>query len=360
VVPGLDYFTASGPAEVLPAVLSYLREWWGPAARCRGMNHFWDSWRWLNGAKLLFTEDPDGTNHKFCCLMVPGEALAEWGDGGDRLDRTRELRELGLSHVTRADIPVDFMGEGLTLLDDLEAAHGRGEMCGPRMLDRDQRYRMGRDGKLRLVKDVVNLGTRGNGGAMVCAYEKGLERSKGKGQPGQWIRWEARFERESAEAVMSHLWAAREWERDHEPVQLGFLYVGVRDEAEVRASSRIARCWQEEYLSLAFASVDFRERRSGQDRHRSRRRRAAWWVELLGEIVPGRLRRARRPRPSLERRKRFLMRSVFRSLRRMERDSGQDTLTVLRDLGYERVRAYGEDQASLQYGTMVAERRAAG
>ena len=349
---GLDFYVATGHRPWMAGVLKCVSSWFGEPTHMRGRYLYADRWRWPNGTELLFTDAEDGTNAEHFCLSIPGGALAEW-EPAERLDRTWELWQLGATSVKRADLPLDFKGEGVTLLADVEAAKQRGELCGHATCSRVVEDRPDRNGGRRVTGESLYIGKRGNGCFSVNGYDKGLEQSQGRGRPGQWIRWEPRFEGFTAQAVMARLWAARRWEREHKGQQtsLVFKLPGWLDESGV---GEVTRSWQEEYVSLSLGCVDFREPAHGKSRLLSRRLRASWWTAVLGSITPARVRLGRRRYPSLTKNVAWMRRCVMPVLLKEAELTGQSVQEVLVNQGLDRVSSRSRSQVAYEYAARLA------
>lgn len=249
----VDWLTVSAP----DARMESLRAWW--SAKCgekceptNGNAGYRRAMRWPDGARLAF-EQVGGA--KTCSLSLSGDALAAF-DGAGRLGLLRELTESGCK-ATRIDIAVDWRSERETLIDDVQAAAGRGELVGFVRRENVEVVGGGDDGAR-----TVYLGRRGKkgGGRFVRVYDKGVEQHSCP--PGTWVRWEAVFSGPFAVQASAKLLASVD------PVaEMAGLSLGVCD-FRIPAQGEPKRAWP----------------------------RAAWWSDRLGGAVPVSLTAARRIR----------------------------------------------------------------
>ena len=178
------------------------------------------------------------------------------------------LSALGVAHVTRFDVAVDFFGRDLGIVDSVVASCGRGELCGARLCDPRRPIRCNGDP----VGNGVYLGKRGSDGSgrFIRVYDKGLE---SKTKPlGQWERWELECSGEVARSIAACMMYA--WRMDGSP--------------DVKhASLEFLTGWRRFGAEVALNAVDFRE--SNGRSELDRRPRCSWWAitrEGIGESKP--------------------------------------------------------------------------
>jgi DNA relaxase NicK len=306
-----------------------LTRWFGVEPEHQHGRHVWaDCQRYPNGGEIYYDEVPFGPNSGFCGVYLPGGALAEWTPT-ERIDRTWDLFLCGLLKPTRCDLSADFHGHDLQLIDEVVESCKKRELCGP--LTWEPRVQYGAGGKV--TGRGVYCGSR-ESNHQTCIYDKGLELSKGKGKAGEYIRWEERFLHDAAPAAMEHLWAARKWELTQERQQVTRLLGCMYGDFPLPGMDGIAHSVVEEHFAVMSSMLDFREVRRGRDRHRSARERVAWFVALLGSIVPASLRACRRRYSTLESTVKWLQRCIYPTIRKVRELCGGDLSIALDKLGF--------------------------
>lgn len=296
----IDWFTGSAPESVKSRAIKWLRARFGELSERPGMHFYRRCLVTPLGAKLLFDPICVGEGETaHCTIQLPGESLAIMG-GAARLDAIRELVAMGFQ-ATRLDVAVDFVGEGVNLVAAVQEACRAGQLTGARVWRPDDEFTS--DG--RMTQHCVRLGRRGRDGSgrFVRCYDKGLET---KTLPaGEWQRWECEFSGECARWAVAILLQADDLEsgRQEWPVLSGLQWAPA------------VKGWRHQAVAIALGAVDFREPRKGVSRSLRRRRRASWWAEVLGSVVPERIREAAARVPNVLRTAKHWARCLLPGLR---------------------------------------------
>lgn len=246
----IDWLTFSGPDGQRGAVADMLTALFGADPVVGSGGKFQSCGMKWGAAKLLYSpecEEPDAR----CIVEVPGEALASLTEA-KILTLLRAILSMGF-RATRLDVAIDFMGEGIDLIDRVYVSCEAGELTGARRwsLVGDCRTDLG------LVGKGLYLGRRGKlgSGRTVCVYDKGLQQRTDEATgrayaEGEWVRWEARFSKDCANQAA--------------------LLISELDD------------WRPEGLSMALGAIDLRENTGRRDIER--RPRVAWWEAFLADV----------------------------------------------------------------------------
>lgn len=240
---GLDWFRVTSASRDWMPVKYELECAFGPARIGKGLDFYDASFRFANGAKLLFDMQGD----KGHCIDLPGDALREFTPD----DAVLFCGSLMFGRkCTRMDIRIDWRtDEGLVgLIDQVQASCTSGELCRVRTWEPKIKHHV-RDG---VVAKGINLGTRGKNGSgrYIRIYDKGLE--SGECSIGQWERWESELTGDVAN--------------------------------QAAAIVLIADAWRKTAADVALGCVDFRVVNGSTAL--SRRPRVGWWADLLAAMEP--------------------------------------------------------------------------
>ena len=134
-------------------------------------------------------------------INLKGEPLQTLGHDG-LVDFLCSLPHEGLAS-TRIDCTIDLKAEDSPQLENLIGDFD--DDCATEVVNPRRRR--------RLVTDLDGRKLYGNGiyhgtdasRCVLCIYDKGLESSKGKDPAGKWLRWEARYFKDKADAVFKSL-----------------------------------------------------------------------------------------------------------------------------------------------------------
>jgi hypothetical protein len=190
---GIDYLTMTGPSVRVEDLENDLRAAFPLEEPRTALGRRGYTWRltWSTGAELN-GGGPDGR----WWLVLSGVTCGVLG-----LERTFRLLTsyYSDSKITRIDLRRDLRGERITLLEDLEAACHRGELCRARKFKRfDEREAVGID----RTGYGIYLGSTSSP-CFVRAYDKGLE--SGHSPAGTWVRFEAQLRGDHAQAAAQSL-----------------------------------------------------------------------------------------------------------------------------------------------------------
>lgn len=340
VTVGVDWYRGTGPGVYRVEVCGLLGQWFGPGVRGPG-RHFYDSGICFpGGAQVWFNERGTGERDQFT-VELPGSVVSAWA-ASERVAKLRALHGAGVWWCTRIDLAVDFRGVGLELVQAVEEACSRGELCGARTWRPVREFSRG-----RVTGETFYIGKRGKlgSGRLVRVYDKGLE--TGTAPRGEWVRLEVEFTGDCAKQVFAIVAAAGD-QRAVFGEYLGDLW----------GSGVPVEGWRGAALRLVFGALDFREVTGS--RLLVRRPRAAWWSEVLGLVEPERVRADRVRRQGLVRTARWLRQQVAPVLAGMVGRSGHSLgqvfenlvgeldeyeRAVLRPVVWEYVQEYGEGSA---------------
>lgn len=303
-------------------LIAWCESWWGPGEKRPGIHRFGGRLVYGTGAQIWYapaTPREDGSADVF--LELPGSVLAEFdGDDAGRIVVVRDLvKAVGIpTAATRLDLFVEYLGEGIRLIDELEQGFNRKELTGAKRCERLRTERYVHGGR-QVVGDTIYLGKRGKGGSgrLVRCYDKGLEDKDHPLPPGRRIRYEVELTGNCAESALLWIRAADRWDQ-----------TGEKDEG----LAELQQGWIPQALSFIFGAIDFREP-GLKSRSLKRRKRCAWWAAVVGDRSAVRLRRRRRPGPSLASTTRWMQRCVLPTLADASRLSGRRFDQVLADFG---------------------------
>lgn len=279
----IDWMRLSGPLTQLHAITAFLSRDFGQPEWGKGRFFLGASWRWGGGMVLAFDPlDKDAAEH--CVLEVPGAFLASM-TGRERRSLLNAVMTFGFK-CTRLDIALDWIGQGIRLIDAIHRSCEAGELTGAR----SHGYTVQRSSGGQMKAHMATTGQRGKNGSgrYLRCYDKGLEQKTH--QPGEWVRWEVEF-------------------ADHCADQAARLAIGG------------TWCSEKALIELALGVVDFRQVTG----HRSleRRPRVAWWSELLQGVEPVRVTSERRI-PNVESWSKWLQRCVGPQLETLAVVLGKD------------------------------------
>jgi hypothetical protein len=291
---GIDAVRVTLRLRCLEAVRVLLSDTLGISEPIKAVPHLYrEGVRFGCGASLLWRPGEADAAGNVCVELKGVSILALGQDGLGRL--ARSLDALGC-RCTRLDVRADFSGEvASTLLDEVEAACGRGELRHARRWRSVKDY----DG-VELCGRGVYIGRRGENGSgrFVRVYDKGLE--KGEFPAGQLVRWEL----EASADVAVQLWADYVSQLGSTPEAVSALL-----------SARV------------LGAVDFRS-----PGRLDRSSRAGWWervLSLIGDVV---LCKARRKVSRLAGHVAWLRRAVVPKLAACAKASGQEFAAVVAEL----------------------------
>lgn len=192
----------------------------GPSRPSKAFQGFQRADTWPSGATLLW-----GHSSGRWWLSVDGSACAILG--GSVLHRLARVAMMG-GTCKRIDIRRDMRGLGLTLIDDLDAACKRLELCH---LKQSQRMpKMSADGVL--LGDGIYLGSRSSARFVRC-YDKGLETETAAA--GEWVRFEVQLRDDFAHEAACAIFGATP---DRWPAEAMKRLIGVADFRVGRVSGR--------------------------------------------------------------------------------------------------------------------------
>lgn len=238
----LHWLRVVGSRGVEGHALRTLQRFFGPVTSDQGGLRFYGrTRRFASGAMLLTEHKADSAS---TCVDVPGSALDALGHAA-AMDLCAQLARAGM-RATRCDIAIDVEGEGVQLVEAVEASCAAGELTGLQVWGPAHRY--GSKGKATRLE--VDLGRRGKNGCgrYVRVYDKGLE--SGDAPPGFWHR----FELEATGSVAAEIF---------------------RDLARAISEGSEVRCM----AAAALGSVGFHE--ANGEEHLARRPVSAWWRAFI-------------------------------------------------------------------------------
>lgn len=242
----IDYLTLSIPNEHQAKAEQWCQKHFGPGESGKGARFLSQSLRYATNAASLFSDPPSHPKRKPSFILdIPGAGCQLVGDDA-LVEFAMHARTNWGAHLTRLDIAVDMIGGVESLMQQVEDSCMNGEGCRFRYFRPTQAFSGG-----KLTGRTLDLGKRGKDGSgrMVCLYDKGLETKQLPA--GQWVRWEARFYDECADAALDRYETATERSR----------------------------------ILVAFDAVEFRHNASGQT-HVDRRTPCEWWIKLRQSIEP--------------------------------------------------------------------------
>lgn len=347
VLVGIDWLRLTGPETCRPRVVEWLREKFGELKAGRGVNFYRDSLTSDCGASIWFNPYAgESGGERRCTVNLTGESLRSVG-GGVRMQWLRELWVLGMRKATRLDVAIDFQGAGLDLVQAMQDACDRGELCGMRC------YKpvIEKTSTGEVLGHTVYLGKRGSDGCgrLVRCYDKGLE---SKSCPaGEWHRLEVEFTGDCAINAVGLLLQADDAERSG----------GVEGPYLVAEADGIAAFtgWRRQAVAMVLGSMEFRV--CNGSRSLERRPMAAWWAEVLAGVEVERVKEDRSSRPSFERKSRWLVEGgAVACLESWALAAGVSVEEVIRDLkslhGVLDAAAVRGDLATRQYVDWKTER----
>jgi DNA relaxase NicK len=286
---GIDWFRASSPSRDWLPVKHDLEIAFGPARLGKGLDFYEASFRFANGAKLLF----DIQGEKGHCIDLPGDALREFtpDDAVMFCSWLQDGRK-----CTRLDIRIDWRtADGAVgLIDQVQASCKAGELCRVRTWEPKIKHHV-HDG---IVAKGINLGTRGKNGSgrYVRIYDKGLE--SGECPVGQWERWESELTGNVA--------------------------------AQAAAVVLLATTWRKTAADVALGCADFRLVNGSTAL--SRRPRVQWWADLLAGVDPVTV-VEKRPTTTFETWAAWVRRTTGQQLKDLSTATGQTVEQVVKSLG---------------------------
>ena len=238
-----DWIRLVGNESMSTRLLTLLESWFGePTGTSRGAAYFTEGLEWSPG--VLYSQ---GHRSKSVMVDLQGKRLATMSPE-DAFGLTREILMMGF-HCSRIDLAVDHVQQGLNLYEHALASCKDKELCIMRTYEPDEAYLV--DGTP--MKKLLKLGKR-ESEVFARIYDKGLET---KLLPvGQWERFEIEVKKDRANEVCMTL-------VEHIEKFNTLLW---------------------EYV---IGSVDFRTCTGRSER--SRRPRAAWWTQYIGQSVPKRI-----------------------------------------------------------------------
>ncbi len=282
-----DWFRCTAPESLAPLALDWLRRRFGEPEDIKGRHYFKEGKQYPGGASLMLghasgiiclefngstldTTDEADRRQLVADLCAPGgfaRALERDGvpaslitmqaartvDATTPADVAAALHPLndaghriGAWKCTRIDLAIDFIGQGLRIVDHINASFDAGECCGAKRRRKDE------DGdREEWFGRTVYLGLRGENGSgkLVRAYDKGLE--TGTAPAGHWERYEVEFTGDRAPEV-----------------------------ARIMATSGPE--WLDKLRGIVLGAVEFRVVTGRRDR--SRRPLAEWWARLIDNV----------------------------------------------------------------------------
>jgi len=243
---GVDWLTLTGKRERLQGVLEGLKA--AGVVECweeKQAGAFFDTRTVLgDGLTLKVGHESEAS---WWCLEVSGSGCRRMG--ADLLwAMCREWAALPGIRCTRLDLAVDLRGNLGGMIGRVQEACEKGCLC------RVRRWRpyMSHDGQ-QVIGETVYIGGR-TSERQLRVYDKGLETATG--ERGEWVRWEL----QARKKVANELWHG---------------YSGTETEEKGMEYAAGQVC----------AFVDFREGKEGIEM--SRRKRLAWWSELLETMCGG-------------------------------------------------------------------------
>jgi len=295
------------------AVQLALREYFGEASPCKGLDFFKRGLLFQSGARCSVHHQTDQDHHITALLDISGSVCQSLGS--DRIwEVLRDFSGLG-GYLTRLDIAVDYRGSAQAPVNlvELVAAH---TCLGPDhpdfCLTGLKKVQEHKSWSALGLGHTVRLGRSGKfgSGKLVRVYDKGVESATQRA--GRWQRWE--FEAGGDVAAEIGFAAALELQ--------GLTRESV---AWCAATDAIMRQFREYALGV----VDFRLQAAGNDKHLDRRPRCAWWAEILQDDRPKTI-TAPKPPKSLEGLSKWLKTSVMPGLDAMARACDGEVEDILR------------------------------
>lgn len=293
---GVDWIAFSCESvSGLQRVVDELTLYFGVPERKGIMNFYDERYVFGNKAQVMFDHEP--RNGKGMFILLPGQALADFGDVETTL---RMLRSLFIGRrCTRLDLRLDMRSTdpgGVGLIESVEDSCRRGELCHCRMWAPVALY----EGGSKLKARGVNLGRRGSNGSgrYVRVYDKGLETHEA--EVGEWERWETEMSGDVANEVALQL---------------------LEKEGQFTA---------ENVMRYALGAVAFHEVVAGETAL-AERPLAEWWRVMLDSLKPVLVVATRAPK-TLERYAAWLRNVVAPLLESMGRRTGQTIGSVFEDL----------------------------
>ncbi|MCC6580875.1 MAG: replication initiation factor domain-containing protein [Phycisphaeraceae bacterium] len=286
---GIDWFRMTRPEQTFSPTLHRLQSLFGPAQKGKGMHFYEASYRFANGAMILYDLDGD----KGHCIDLPGDALGSMSPD-EAVAFCRDLM-LGTCHVTRLDIRIDWQtDEGVGLIDHCLASVRANQLCRAKRWKPIEEYTSNGE----IISKGVVFGQRGKlgSGRYVRVYDKSLE--TGDKPVGTWERFEAELTGDIAHEAALALFSCTDWPR--------------------RAAE------------IALGCVDFREANGSTSL--ARRPRVAWWESLLGSIEPMPMVLQRKP-SNLTKWVSWVRRNIGRTVVSMAQQTGETPAEVVQRLG---------------------------
>ena len=166
-----------------------------------------------NGIRIPFNPEP---GHEKCGAEIQGGPLSTC-PADKQMAVLRDLSQLTDARASRLDIALDYRPCTVPLLDLIDGACAAGHLRRVRSSEPVLK----RDAGGNVTGRTIYLGSRKQSPCFVRVYDKGLQ--TGEADAGEWIRWEAQFNGDTADRVRRSLLSSSDWVRDAFAFALGVV-----------------------------------------------------------------------------------------------------------------------------------------